>query len=100
MLLPKDRNIRSDKLRKSAKGEDCLIRSAWCNGRPETVVGCHLNHSWAGKGIGYKAGDLVIYGCSGCHAAMDQNELTDRQILKAFYLTMKRMIEKGVLRIG
>jgi len=43
------------KLRKSAKGQECLVRiPGICNRRTETVVLAHLN----GGGMGMKASDL------------------------------------------
>ncbi len=68
---PKQQAMRSNKLRKSAKGQQCTIQIPdICNNNPETVVLCHLpseNH-----GIAYKSDDFwAVYGCSSCHDVID-----------------------------
>lgn len=61
----------SDKLRKMAQGENCLINSPMCNHNPETVVLCHGRK---GKGMGLKACDSdTVFGCSGCNTFTDQS---------------------------
>lgn len=96
---PKQPAMRSNKLRKSAKGQQCTIQiPCICNHNPETVVLCHLpseNH-----GIGYKSDDFwVVYGCSNCHDVIDgrkpykwdAGEL-ERTVLKALYKTLKKWV--------
>ncbi len=57
------------KLRKSARGQSCLIRiPGVCNWNPETTCLCHYN----GGGMGMKMDDMEgAFGCSDCHAAVD-----------------------------
>jgi len=59
------------KIRQSAKGETCTFNlPGVCNHNPETVVLCHAPHP--DKGMGLKGPDTwAAYGCSDCHAAMD-----------------------------
>ena len=99
-------NIRSPKILKAAKGEQCCMQIyGVCNYDPETTVACHVPDMSHGMGI--KAHDLlVIFGCSSCHAAMDGAvPCPDYQENKYLYLfrglkrTWLRLIEKGVIKI-
>lgn len=68
MSLIKQKRHVSPKLRASAKGQDCLIRSPVCNGDSSTTVLCHLG----GGGMGTKKSDLhAAFGCSSCHSFVD-----------------------------
>lgn len=67
-MITKQRRHQSKKLRDSAKGQDCLIRSPVCNFNPETTVLCHMN----GGGTGTKKSDIFgAFGCSDCHDLCD-----------------------------
>jgi hypothetical protein len=57
------------KLRKLAKGQNCMVRiPGICNRNPETVVLAHLN----GAGWSLKQPDLLgAWCCSDCHDAVD-----------------------------
>jgi hypothetical protein len=70
MSIQKQRRHESQKLKDSAKGQDCTIRlPGICNFRPETTVLCHLN----GGGTGTKKSDLfAAFGCSDCHNEVDR----------------------------
>lgn len=97
------------KLRDSARGEDCTLQiHPYCNGNPETVVLCHLP---SGSGTGQKSPDwFAVYGCSSCHDVIDGRRsintlrVTTFEIeeLKsaALHRTWNRMIEKGLIKIG
>lgn len=68
MSLTKSKRHQSKKLRESARGQECLIRSPQCNGDPDTTVLCHLG----GGGMGTKHSDLHgAFGCSDCHTLVD-----------------------------
>lgn len=62
--------MKSNKLRQSAKGQECLVRiPSICNRNPETVI---LAHVGSDKKWGGKCSDLeAAYCCSECHAAID-----------------------------
>ena len=62
------------KLRKSARGQQCLVRiPGICNHNSETVVLAHLN----GGGMGRKKSDLqASFCCSDCHDAIDRRTRT------------------------
>jgi len=56
-------------LRKSARGQDCLVRiPGICNHNPETTILAHRN----GAGMGRKHNDLFgAFCCSDCHSFVD-----------------------------
>ena len=68
---------RETKLRKYARGEDCLVRGPTCNGDPETTVLAHLRVANL-SGMGHKPPDLVaVLACSSCHDYIDQRTPRD-----------------------
>lgn len=94
------------KLRNSAKGEECTLQiHPYCNGNPETVVLCHLP---SGSGMGQKSPDwFAVYGCSTCHDIIDGRVSVDEGLgmaiheikLDALFRTWARMTEKGLIKI-
>ena len=75
----------SKALRNFAKGQECTLKSEWCNNNPETVVLCHARRR-AGAGMASKPHDFWGYhGCSGCHAEEDKME--DRELYDAIRRT-------------
>ena len=105
----KRQRIDIPKIRKAAKGEDCTLESPYCNHDSSTVVLCHLNQMYAGKGKSLKPDDTAaFFGCSGCHDGYDgrlgPNALSlvgyDAiwLVLRACVRTWRRLIEKGVLK--
>lgn len=104
----KPKQIKSKKMRDSARGEECTLQIAGvCNGNAETVVLCHFPDE--SHGIGTKADDISAgYGCSACHDAIDRRSistLTPTSVERQFYMrrsqtrTLRRMIEKEVICI-
>lgn len=97
--------IRSRKLLNTAKGQECTLRfPGICHGGTETTVFCHLNFSWAGKGMGQKAHDILgVHGCYMCHVALDQSRhnLSSEEfylhLLRAMCETYVRVVEMGVV---
>lgn len=111
LAVQKTKAIRSDKLRKSAKGEGCTFQfGGICNGDPETTVLCHLPDE--SHGISRKSDDAgpVAYGCSACHdfidgrnlmsGVEDWDQLSEWYFRRAQNRTLRRMIEKGLIKIG
>jgi hypothetical protein len=106
-MIKKHIRIDEEKIRRAAHGEECTMQSPWCNHDPETTVLCHLNESFAGKGLGKKTDDTAaFFGCNGprsCHAWYDSNEAPyhDRiyYAFRAVVRTTRRLIEKGVLHV-
>ena len=95
------------KLRDSARGEDCTLQIfPYCNGNPETVVLCHLP---SGSGMGQKSPDwFAVYGCSKCHDIIDGRVSINSDLIslaldsltqRALFRTWERMIEKGLIKI-
>lgn len=75
----------SKKLRDFARGQECQMKSEWCNGDPATVVLCHSRRR-AGAGTAQKPHDWWAYhGCSDCHA--NENKLEDRELYDAIRRT-------------
>ena len=98
--LQKRKPYRNKKIRDAARGEDCTMESPFCNYDSVTTVFCHLNESYAGKGISQKADDIGFFGCSACHTAYDQKKLHDEHfwVLRAVYRTLRRLLDKGILK--
>jgi len=99
--FPKNKPLKSQKLRDSARGENCTMNSPECNSNPETVVLCHSNKLKHGKGTGLKADDRhAFYGCSGCHHWFDVGT-ADKHKKQRYYdvaviHTHIRMRQKGL----
>ena len=99
-MIPKHNHIRSKAITQAANGEDCTVcGKSW---EPDhTTVFCHLNESWAGKGMGQKADDLAgFYGCSQCHYLYDSfvnGRPEDTDIMRAMYRTWRRLWERGII---
>lgn len=63
--------VRSKKIMKLARGQDCTLRLPGCNHNPETTVACHIGIR---RGMGIKCGDnMVVFACSDCHRAIDSH---------------------------
>lgn len=93
-----------DAIRKSARGEECTLRSAVCNRDPETTVFCHIR--LPGDGMGMKPPDYFgFYGCSACHAVQEDDDFTTgafgfEDVLIALRRTQERLTAKGLLHMG
>lgn len=102
MMFPKRKPYENQKIRDSAKGEECTMNAPGCNYDPSTVVWCHINADYAGKGMSQKADDLAgFYGCAACHWAYDHKQLGNAEswyVLRAMVRSMRRLLDKGVIR--
>lgn len=96
--------MKTTKIRKSAKGQDCTIRiPGFCNFNPDTVVLCHMG----GAGWGMKSNDIhAAYGCSECHKIIDGQHTTyhNKEQLKVWFFeamvrTQLLLIEQGLIEI-
>lgn len=67
--MQKKNPVKSNKLRKSARGQDCTLSIPdVCNYNPETVVLCHFPSEIAAS----KSTDMSSgFGCSACHDVID-----------------------------
>jgi hypothetical protein len=95
-------------IRKSARGEDCLIQLPGTSFHdPATTVLCHSNQLADGKGMGLKAPDTrAAYGCHYCHDVVDGRRplppgLTQEAMLAKFdkgvALTHEKLKQKGLM---
>jgi hypothetical protein len=100
MNLTKRKPYRNKAILKAAEDEACTI----CDIQDGTVVFAHFNESWAGKGYGQKADDCAgMFLCLYHHHQYDnpdpwQHKLADWIILRAYYRTIRRLFDKGVLQ--
>lgn len=92
------------KLRNSARLQDCTLNiSGVCNYNPETTVLCHINVD--GGAMGGKSPDYsAVFGCSDCHAHLDQKKLNSEDELfytrRALLRTWAKWIDMGLVKIG
>jgi hypothetical protein len=90
----------SQDLRASAKGEDCTLRLECCTFDPSRTVLAHIRQ-YSGTGMAQKPPDWwAIYACDRCHAEQERLFTSDLcgadDVLRALFLTGKRMREKGL----
>lgn len=95
-------------IRKSAKGEDCLVRlPGVCTFNPETVIWSHYRGSAGGKGLSHKSDDLCgAYCCTACDAVYDGQRrrppgMTKAEVdiawLQGHIRSLVRLKEKGLV---
>ena len=100
MTLQKRKPFRSKSITQAAKDEACTV----CGRNDGTTVFCHLNESWAGKGMGQKADDCAwFFGCHICHDLYDNPrkgcEFFTEVIMQAYYRTIRRLLDRGILKV-
>lgn len=111
-MFQKHKPIRIQKIRDSARGQECTINSPWCNYNPETVVFAHYGEPGE-KGTALKPDDTSgAYSCSRCHDWLDgrayqgnsHQERVEDEDRKEWYWfrgmrrTWRLLIENGVLK--
>lgn len=70
--VEKESPVRSNAIRKSAKGEDCTVRLPGCPHDPEQTIWSHYRGGAGGKGGALKASDVAgAYACTHCDAVYD-----------------------------
>jgi len=94
--------IVSQKLRDSARDQDCALRLVGvCSFDSSTTVLCHLPVGM--KGVGMKSPDLfAAFGCSACHAVIDghaRGSFDAEDLLRALAETQMRWYETGLLTV-
>lgn len=105
MMTVKRKAYRNRAILDAANGERCTVESPDCNHNTETTVFAHFNESYAGKGAGQKADDCAgVFACSDCHDWLDyrangtaHEQEKEWYWRRAYYRTIRRLIEKGVL---
>lgn len=91
--------IQSQKIKRSAQGEECALRvSPQCQDG-ETVVFCHLNSNY--RGMGLKSPDLFgVYACHACHSELDSNKVNAKDQLRALQETQIKLFQKGLIGVA
>ena len=88
--------LRSNALRKAARGQRCVLGlPGICNFNPETVVLAHLRDETFGRGI--KADDTSgLHLCSDCHRAVDEHThgLSDGELYPLLLRALQRTIRR------
>ena len=97
-MIQKHNHIRSKAITQAANGEECTI----CERQDNSIVFCHLNESFSGKGMRIKADDIAgFFGCHRCHAEYDTPGSTLSQeywtIMRAMYRTWRRLWDRGII---
>lgn len=91
----------SEKLRKSARGQDCTLRLPGCNHDSSTTVLAHL--PCGHKGMGMKGPDVIaVFSCSACHDVLDgraSGEVDAHDMLRALAETQLFWIRNGFLKV-
>lgn len=91
--------IKSSKITKSARGEECSLRVSPNCQDGETVVFCHLNSNF--RGVGLKSPDLFgVYGCASCHALLDSSKVDYKDQLRALQETQMKLYQKGLINVA
>ena len=95
------------KIRKSARGKQCLVRiPGVCNFTPETVIAAHIRIAGT-CGIGMKPSDLLtVRACSACHDVIDgrvQKKGLDKRefntyVLEALCRTLVEYEKEGLVK--
>lgn len=106
--IPKSEPHRSQKLRDSARGEDCTVRIPGCPADPEKTIWSHYRGSAGGKAGARKSDDICgAYACTYCDAVYDgqaprpaglTKEDVDRLWLEGHIRSLVRVKEKGLLK--
>ena len=89
---------KSNKIRQSARNEDCSLRVSPSCQDGETVVFCHLNTPF--KGTGLKSPDIFgVYGCYHCHLLLDSSQVDYEDQQRALFETQYKLLQKGLIAI-
>ena len=106
-MIEKRQPVRSQKLRRSARGQPCVLRiPGRCNGDPDTTVLAHA--PLGGRGMARKASDVhAVFACSGCHAVLDGHIKADdvpleelwECVIRGIAETQQTWWEQGLLTV-
>ena len=105
MIAQKDARYRNPDILRAARGEECQMRSPYCNHDPATTVAAHSNAREHGKAMGRKSHDIFIcFACSACHDFYDgrvrytysPKERHDLFFVPGMYRTQLIIARKGI----
>lgn len=106
-MIPKNKPIRLQKLRDSARGAQCTINGPTCNQNPETSVLAHYRSHSTNAGMGVKPDDTAAaIACSACHDWLDgrssiyQSSRKEKEFVwfRGVLRTYRYWVEEGVLK--
>lgn len=99
LMIEKRQPYRNKKILDAAKGERCTVNFVQRCSDPETTVFAHFDFHWAGKGFRQKSDDHAgVFACHACHEAIGKSEVDDFFLLRAYYRTIRRLFDKGVIK--
>lgn len=100
--------VKSNKIRNSAKGQECQVRLiGHCNGDSSTVIFAHYRMAGL-SGVGQKPDDIFgAYCCSSCHDAVDGRVKTPlyshdeikKDFLEGVLRTQKILLDEGLINV-
>jgi hypothetical protein len=104
---PKENPVRSEKLRQSARGEECLVRLPGCPADAAMTIWSHYRGGAGGKGKSIKATDIAgAYACTHCDGIYDGQTprpagMTKAEVdlawLEGHVRSLVRLQQKGLL---
>ena len=107
MMIPKQKPIRMQKLRDSAKDAPCMINSPICNSDPETSVLAHYRSHITNAGASLKPDDTAAaIACSACHDWLDgrstlyKSNKKDKEFfwMRGILRTFRYWVDEGILK--
>lgn len=98
-MIEKRVPYRNQKITQAAKGELCSVNAAAQCSSQDTTVFAHFDFHWAGKGGSQKSDDCAgVFACYACHELIGKGEVDDFYLLRAYYRTIRRLFDKGVIK--
>ena len=91
--------IVSRKIRASANGQTCTLRTNPRCDHDQTVVTCHLSSNY--RGMGLKSPDIfVVHACAYCHADLDSSKVDYKDQMRANQETLMRLVRMGLIEVA
>ena len=96
--FPKTVELRNPALLAMAMDRVCLLRvPGVCSSDPSTTVACHSNQARHGKAGARKADDQYsVWGCSRCHAWLDESRVAYENKSRAFDEALVRQLDAWI----
>ena len=94
--------LKSNKLRKSARGQDCTLRiPGVCSHDPEQTVLCHVSTKRTSAMAGKNHDNFSFEACAPCHAWQEKHKGEPecaQYVLEAMDETNDRRIREGLIK--